>query len=127
MGPPVKSNTPKSNEKLPYFTPMKSYYRDSLCFVRCKRNACIPKEVDPGMFEFRSAQSVTILPDSTAEIALDIIILLPADSYTHFTLSIKLAKLGLFLLNPIHLESDTSTVSLIVKNLSNNNVNIDKY
>ena len=105
----------------------KTYYRSCLCFVRCSKYACIPKELDPGMFELRTAHSVTVLPNDISEIALDIMILLPVDSYTHFTLAVELAKLGLLLLNSIHLESDTGIVTLIVKNLSTENVIINKY
>ena len=101
---------------------MKSYYKNALCFIRCKPSACIPKELEPGMFELRAANSVTVLSNKTAEIALDIMILSPVQSYAHFTLSSMFTKLGLVLLNPTHLESYTGTVTLHVKNFSKSNV-----
>lgn len=114
----------ESIEKLPFFS-QKIYYKNALCFVRCKPTSCIPKEIS-GMFELRSSQSITILPNSTSEIALDILILLPVKTYASITLSLKLVIEGLFLLNPIHYESNTGTVTLIVKNHSNSNIFIDK-
>lgn len=105
---------------------MKSYYKNALCFIRCKPSACIPKELEPGMFELRAANSVTVLSNKTAEIALDIMILSPVQSYAHFTLSSMFTKLGLVLLNPTHLESYTGTVTLHVKNFSKSNVFIKK-
>ena len=115
-----------SDDKLPYFTPMKLYYRNSLCFIRCTSSACIPKEIEPGMFELRSAHSVTVLANEIAEVALDIMVLSPVNSYAYYTISIELAKLGLLLLNSIHLESNTGTVTLIVKNMSQSNIYINK-
>ena len=78
------------------------------------------------MFEIRSSHSVTVLPNSTSEIATDIMILLPVHSYASFTLPIQLTTVGLCLLNQIHLESYTGTVSLIVRNFTQSNIFIDK-
>ena len=125
--PEILSNIPDiSATKIPYFTSITLYYRDSLCFVRCSPLACIPKEVENGMFELRTPHSVSILPYEIAEISLDIMILSPVNSYSYYTLSIELAKLGLLLLNSIHIESNTGTVTLIVKNMSASKIDINK-
>ena len=54
-------------------------------------------------------------------------ILLPVNTYARFTLPRKLVDLGLILLNPLHYESYTGTVSFIVKNFSQSNIYIDKF
>ena len=120
-----KSLSP-SDDKMPLFPSIKLYYKNSLCFVRCKPSACIPKELENGMFELRTAQAVTVNSNEIVEISLDIMVLSPVQSYAYYTLSLEFAKLGLLLLNSIHLESNTGTVTLIVKNISTSVICVNK-
>ena len=120
-----KSSTP-SDDKIPYFPSMKLYYKNSLCFVRCKPSACIPKEIENGMYELRTSHAVTVNSNEIVEIALDIMVLSPVKSYAYYSLSLEFAKLGLLLLNSIHLESNTGTVTLIVKNMSTSDICVNK-
>lgn len=108
---------PSSSCKLPFFE--EHYYRNMLCFVLCQLDTRIPKELEPGIVEISTSQTVHINAYDIISVPLNLMILLPVNTYATFTLDPIYAKLGLSIINSLHGESNTGTVSLMIKNFSN--------
>jgi hypothetical protein len=106
-----------SSCKLPFFD--EHYYRNILCFVLCRKYTCIPKEIEPGMVEIPSSITVDIKAYDVIWVPLNLMILLPVNTYATFTIDPMYGKLGLSIINSLHNESNTGTISLMIKNFSN--------
>ena len=113
--------------KLPYFKSMNQHYTETLCFVLCKFDACVPKELEPGIIEFSSPHEFNINSNESVNIPLDLMILLPVNTYANFILDPYFVNMGLSIVNSLHMESNTGTVTLIIKNHTNETKTIRKH